>query len=412
MGGIALALLCAFALAFGFAACHLDDDGDSGKNVYRNDFDHPVYVHDGLKDALDWLSGNAVSGNTYLIVLVTDESAFAPYTLAFSGKNNVGVSLLSGSESALTVQLSGAGSLFTVSGSTTLTVGENIRLSGISGNTDSLVRVNAAGTLEAEGNAKITGNTNSYGNGGGVSVAGGTFTMSGSASVSGNSAGFGGGVYVSGGTFTMNGGSVSGNTASGNGGGVCVNGGTFTMNGGGVSGNTASNSGGGVYVYGGTFIMNGGASVSGNTATISGGGVYVASSGAFTMNGGASVSGNSAASTYSWGGGVCVGSGTFTLNGGASVWGNTATYSGGGVYVAGGAFTMNGGRIQGGADSEGFTKNTASNGAALYANEGTTAKFGAGSTNCAVGSTSMAAGDDIVSEGSGTDETIVATAGL
>jgi hypothetical protein len=70
----------------------------------------------------------------------------------------------------------------------------------------------------------------------------GTFTMNGSASVSGNTASsyyvYGGGVYVDSGTFTMNGNAtVSGNTAS--------------------SSNYSSN-GGGVYVKSGNFIINGG----------------------------------------------------------------------------------------------------------------------------------------------------------
>ncbi|GAB6392652.1 MAG: hypothetical protein MdMp014T_2025 [Treponematales bacterium] len=343
-------------------------------NVYQNDFDHLVYDHNGLKDALDWLGGNALSDNTYLIVLDADESAFAPYTLAFNERSNVGVSLLSGSESVLTVQLSGAGSLFTVSSGVTLTIRENIELRGISGNTAALVEVNSAGTLEATGNAKITGNTNSYsGCGGGVYVYGGTFTLSGSASVSGNSTTFGGGVYVLGGTFIMSGGSVSNNTADGNGGGIEIKG-TFIMSGGSVSNNTArSGRGGGIHAVDGTSTMSGSATVSGNSAPY-GGGVDVTESGTFTMNGNASLSGNTA-------------------------------YYGGGVYVSDSrTFTMNGGRIQGSADSEGFTKNTAPDGAALY-NSGGTAKFGAASTDCKVGATDKAAGADIGS----TDETITAT---
>jgi parallel beta-helix repeat protein len=120
------------------------------------------------------------------------------------------------------------------------------------------------------------------------------------------------------------------------------------------------------------------------------------------MSGSATVSGNSAP----YGGGVDVTeSGTFTMNGNASVSGNTASNYGGGVYVSDSrTFTMNGGRIQGSGDSDGFTKNTAPNGAALY-RDGGTAKFGAASTNCKVGATDKTAGADIGS----TDETITAT---
>jgi hypothetical protein len=81
------------------------------------------------------------------------------------------------------------------------------------------------------------------------------------------------------------------------------------------------------------------------------------------------------------------------------------------VSVGGATFTMNGGRIQGDADESPYTKNTATSGtgAALFVNAtNTTAKFGASSTGT-VGGTSKNAGDDIVSGGGGTNDTIVAT---
>jgi len=119
------------------------------------------------------------------------------------------------------------------------------------------------------------------------------------------------------GTFTMNGGEISGNTAASSsayGGGVYVEGGTFTMSGTAkISENTATSDytayGGGVYVgqgalsrydsttqkdiyyyrNNGTFTMSGG-EISGNTASASsstyGGGVYVDGSSSFTKTGG------------------------------------------------------------------------------------------------------------------------------
>jgi hypothetical protein len=84
---------------------------------------------------------------------------------------------------------------------------------------------------------------------------------------------------------------------------------------------------------GGELFMKSGV-ITGNTRIgegwTAGGGVLVAKSGAFTMEGG-TISGNSAIGT----------------KGGA----------GGGVVVGYAAFTMKGGRIQGGTDSDGFTKN-------------------------------------------------------
>jgi len=127
---------------------------------------------------------------------------------------------------------------------------------------------------------------NNFGsNGGGVYVSGGTFTMNGGLiednTIPSNSSapGSGGGVCVySTGTFTMTGGSIKNNTISGdwgNGGGVFVSNSEFTMSGNAsVSGNTAAN-GGGVCIGGdGTLTMNGG-TISGNTAEM-GGGVFVA----------------------------------------------------------------------------------------------------------------------------------------
>ena len=106
---------------------------------------------------------------------------------------------------------------------------------------------------------------------------------------------------------------------------------------------------------GGELVMVSGA-ITGNTNTdddwASGGGVIV-SGGIFTMSGG-TISGNSAVGTRGSGG--C----RFTMSGGA-INGNSVTRYGGGVMIqgSGSTFIMEDGRIQGGTDSDGFTKNTA-----------------------------------------------------
>jgi len=145
-----------------------------------------------------------------------------------------------------------------------------------------------------DGEAAVAGNSGGgHGSGGGVYIDGGTFTMKGSASITGNNAGgkysgIGGGVYASAGTFTMEG---SSSVKDNNGGGVSVSS-VFEMKGNAeVSGNTGAQQGGGVCVWaGGQFVMSGG-SVTGNTAAGNGGGVY--SGGTFTMSGFAFVQGNS-----------------------------------------------------------------------------------------------------------------------
>ena len=178
-----------------------------------------------------------------------------------------------------------------------------------------------------------TGDANTANNGGGVYVSGGTFTMS-SGEIAGNSASsFGGGVFVYD-TFTMSGGSITGNTATGgNGGGVYVaTSSTFTMSGSAAitgntasTGNTTSSYGGGVYVSsGGTFNMASG-SITGNTVTGGNGGGVGMGGGTFTMSGG-SITGNTATSgnstTSGDGGGVYV-NGTFSISGAPSITGNT-----------------------------------------------------------------------------------------
>ena len=242
------------------------------------------------------------------------------------------------------------------------------------------------GTFTMKSGSSITGSSAGYA-GGGVYVNDGNFTMDGGTIGgtdinSSNTAGSGGGVYVNDqGSFTMSGGIISGNTATGttaNGGGVHV-GGTFTMSGTAtIKGNTASN-GGGVCVYsGGVFTMSGGIiggsdSGSANTA-LYGGGVYVDSSnfgfgaGTFDMSGG-TIIGNEVSGTVAGGGGVCV-QGNFTMSGNATISKNSAV-NGGGVYVtvAGATFTMSGGTI-GGDDAN--SANTASSGGGVYVVNGCT----------------------------------------
>ena len=223
------------------------------------------------------------------------------------------------------------------------------------------------GTFTMSGDAVISGNTassSSSSSGGGVYIHKGTFTMSGGAVISGNSASSsssssGGGVYVStDGIFTMEGGTIGGiDGASANsaksGGGVCVYKGVFTMSDGSISRNTATDSGGGVFVQDGTFTMKSTAIIQENEATggsshACGGGVYV-NGGEFTMTGTAIIQDNEAtgSSGYACGGGVYVNVGEFTMNGDAIIQGNEAAgiidyAGGGGVYVnGGGEFTMN-----------------------------------------------------------------------
>ena len=196
------------------------------------------------------------------------------------------------------------------------------------------------------------------GNGGGIYVAEkGNFTMSGGTIDNNTAIIDGGGVYMNGeGKFIMNGGEIRDNTASGNGGGVYNKSpsASFTMSGTAkITRNTANNGGG--IASDNSFTMESG-TISGNIADYGGG----VASGSFIMKNG-TISGNTAKE----GGGVRIAfGGNFTMNGG-EISGNTGDY-GGGVFLSpylndnSITFTKNGGFIYG---SDGGTrKNTARNG--------------------------------------------------
>jgi hypothetical protein len=232
-------------------------------------------------------------------------------------------------------------------------------------------------------------------------VAAGEFTMKGG-EISGNTIvctkdACGGGVYVSNHpdvTFTMNGGKISGNTITGGGGaqpyidgGGVFAGGNFTMSNSEISGNIINNTGniglalgGGVYV-GSKFEMTE-SLITGNKATANGraygGGVYVINgTGKFEMTASKITNNEAAASqSYAYGGGVSVYGENAKFNmisgeisGNKATANTTANAYGGGVSLLCSygdvlsEFTMAGGVIYG--NSSG-SKNTATNGAALY----------------------------------------------
>jgi hypothetical protein len=315
---------------------------------------------------------------------ITNTFTPAGLTLYLAGQTGTEIVTLTGDGPLLTVGSYGENKNQTV----TL---DGLTLQGHGGNTYGLVRI-YDGCIFNMNSGVITGNTSSeIIGGGGVVVHGSTstFNMSGGR-ISGNTAsanGSGGGVYVGPNTtFNMTGGTIGGDTpadanTAGSGGGVMIIGGTFTMSGSAkVSGNTASDQGGGVYVQNytppvtnptvvpGTFTMSGG-EVSGNTAGGSGGGVMT-SGGTFNMSDG-TISGNTATNV---GGGVSIGSGgTFTMMGG-EVSGNRSEVpsigGGGGVYVSGTFHIVTG--VVYGSDGDGKSNTVASNiGAALYNASGT-----------------------------------------
>jgi len=305
-----------------------------------------------LAEQLEWLHTNAGTGRHYLVEIRPSE-IIAPHNLTFSDNRTVNV-LLRGTTPG-TVTLSGPGSLFTVGYQTSLTLGDNVTLSGLSANNAPLVRVQSGGTLTMDAQtARIIDNTNSTNgwHGGGVRVdEGGMFYMN-NGVISGNTANApgwagGGGVNVVG-TFVMNNGVISDNEVFGDpsgypsGGGVHVRQGTFTMHSGQIRENTATMGGGGVDIYAGTFDMHGG-TVYRNTAYNTGGGVQVVGTGMFTMHSG-TISYNNV-TNYNGGGVNAIDGGTFTMLAG-TISNNTAN-QGGGVNAGNGTFYMHGGTILG-----------------------------------------------------------------
>lgn len=321
-------------------------------------------------------------------------------TIMVSGATTIDQEIEVKNGETLTVKGTGAsitnttGRVFNITGGS-LTLGENITLTGtVTDDNGGAVYV-AGGNFIMEGNSIITGSsaTGTTASGGAVYVAGGSFTMNGTAIIQDNKAtgtnghACGGGVYVNGtGKFDMadtaiiqrnNASTMDTNSAAG-GGGVYVNGGTFTMTGTAkIQGNTTTSTdsvktpsgGGGVFVIaGGTFTMSGG-TIGGTDANEAdlGGGVYVgvntdtSEKGSFTMSGG-TINGNTATQN---GGGVYVAGGTFTMSDTATIQDNTATTHGGGVHIfSGGTFTMNGGTIGGTAE------NTAEYGGGVFVSGG------------------------------------------
>ena len=158
------------------------------------------------------------------------------------------------------------GRVFTIGTGGTLTLGENITLTGINDNdTGGAVYITDGGNVTMESGSEITRSTASLGGGVYVST-GGTFTMESGSEITGSTASLGGGVYVdSNGEFTMEGGTIGGTEAN--------------------SANEAD-LGGGVFVSSkGTFNMSGTATIKGNNSSTHGGGVYFTGDGTFTVSG-------------------------------------------------------------------------------------------------------------------------------
>jgi hypothetical protein len=233
----------------------INDNGDGGTKTASQSAIVEVYVMT-LKERI------AAAANTTATITLYASESFAGVTSANISGSATKITLVS--SGTWTVQLTGTNRrMFQIASSATLTLSNNVILSGITATQNSpVVQVDNTGSFTMNGGT-IKNNTSSAGGGGVVVSAGGTFTLSGG-TISGNTAQYGGGVLVSGGIFNMTNGTISGNTTSQyGGGGVCENTTTsaFTMSGGTISGNTSKIQGGGVTVENGSTFNKTGTAV-------------------------------------------------------------------------------------------------------------------------------------------------------
>jgi len=196
---------------------------------------------------------------------------------------------------------SGGGVVITNGGTFNMT-GDASITGNSSGNSGAGVYMdNTGGTANSvfnmNSNASITNNSNTGTIGtAGVRIAAGIFNMSGGI-ISNNVSPYDAGGIGNSGTTTISGTAVvSGNSAGTIGGGIENKAtGTLIINGGTISGNTAGTYGGGIYnAQGGTVTITSG-TISGNIATTDGGGIYTQDYTALTVSAGVVFANNSAA---------------------------------------------------------------------------------------------------------------------
>jgi uncharacterized repeat protein (TIGR02543 family) len=111
-----------------------------------------------LSAALLWISMNAASNSSYLVLLTANESIGA-HTLSYSGKTNITI-ILKGSVSNRVISLNANGTLFSISSGITLRLDNRVTLNGRSDNTSSLISISSGGNLVMNNGAKIIGNGN------------------------------------------------------------------------------------------------------------------------------------------------------------------------------------------------------------------------------------------------------------
>lgn len=247
------------------------DDLKTAINTHGNNQTEETFTIAGNLEADSYIE---VTGNVSIVA--ADSSGATIYRV--SGKNNAFFSV-NGSKASLT--LGKTGQSITLDGKT----------QGGSQPTASnpLISVTSGGTVYINNAVTLQNNKNSSKAGGAISLTNSTLWMSGgsikdntcSSTSNGNG---GGGVYLNNSSMTFSGGTISGNTATKDGGGIyATNNSSITMSGNAtISGNTSNsniantndNGGGGIYLNNSSLNMISNAKIIGNTTNARGGGIY------------------------------------------------------------------------------------------------------------------------------------------
>ena len=239
----------------------------------------------GLALMLGLMPGTGLTAYADTNVAKVGETEYATLSEALNAWNDGTIlTLLADVETANTISMSSGTRTFTLNG-------HNITKTGASG---SVFQVTGSSSLTVNGTGSISGGRGTPCDtweirGGGFYVADNAEVTVNNVTITGNTAFYGGGVFLSNNaTFTMNNGTISHNHINNkngwtSGGGVWIqDSGTFIMNGGSVTENTADSQIAGIHVYdNGTFKVSGNAIVTNNKR----GGSQINVSGTITVDG-------------------------------------------------------------------------------------------------------------------------------
>jgi hypothetical protein len=199
---------------------HINDslETTASYRLTADDFtDTELYIVKNSTELVNALTAIRGASKNVFTILASAGFPSAPISITDSGYTGKTITLR-GIGDPREISLSSQGSLLTIGSASSepVFILRDIVLKGRIDNNTSLLKVEK-GELIMESGAVVVGNTNlaSSSNGGGVYVGDGTFTIRGSASISGNTARFGGGVYIAnGGTLVKNGGIIYGSDES------------------------------------------------------------------------------------------------------------------------------------------------------------------------------------------------------